>query len=125
MDRRPPRATRTDPLFPDTTLFRSPANRPRIYRGRLRARPRAVGGVAPTYVRARQIAWRWARMAASERWRLNSTGWLLRWPRMRAMVASRVARSLSNPPWVLALSPLGEPGAWPPAGDCKIGRADV
>src|SRR3546814_4644133 len=78
----------------------------------------AVGGVAPTYVRARQIAWRWARMAASERWRLNSTGWLLRWPRMRAMVASRVARSLSKPPWVLALAPLGEPGGWPPAGDC-------
>src|SRR3546814_11291418 len=95
---------------------RHPANRPRIYRGRLRARPRAVGGVAPTYVRARQIAWRWARMAASARWRLDSTGWLMRWPRQQELVASRVARTLSTPPWVLAVAALGRPGGSPPVG---------
>src|SRR3546814_18591589 len=32
---RPPRATRTDTLFPYTTLFRSPANGRTVYRGHL------------------------------------------------------------------------------------------
>src|SRR3546814_16298960 len=31
MIRRPPRSTRTDTLFPDTTLFRSKADRPHVY----------------------------------------------------------------------------------------------
>src|SRR3546814_10990604 len=33
MIRRPPRSTRTDTLFPYTTLFRSPAGRPDAFRG--------------------------------------------------------------------------------------------
>src|SRR3546814_20422502 len=54
MLRRPPRSTRTDTLFPYTTLFRSPYPKP-LRRWRTRAirepksEPRAVGGVAPTY----------------------------------------------------------------------------
>src|SRR3546814_3425631 len=54
MLRRPPRSTRTDTLFPYTTLFRAPYPKP-LRRWRTRAirepksEPRAVGGVAPTY----------------------------------------------------------------------------
>src|SRR3546814_10943140 len=33
MTRRPPRSTRTDPLFPDTTLFRSAAGRLQAHQG--------------------------------------------------------------------------------------------
>src|SRR3546814_17621248 len=54
MIRRPPVATRTDTLFPDTTLFRSArdvdqARQP--HRRRLRA-PGAVGGIRRAQVRA-------------------------------------------------------------------------
>src|SRR3546814_7148850 len=42
MIRRPPRSTRTDTLFPYTTLFRSPP-RPRDGRAALRARPETRG----------------------------------------------------------------------------------
>src|SRR3546814_9623857 len=45
MIRRPPRSTRTDPLFPHTTLFRPP-DTPRPVRA---IAGKAVGGVAPTY----------------------------------------------------------------------------
>src|SRR3546814_9641402 len=38
MIRRPPRSTRTDTLFPDTTLFRSPAPRQRGRRATMRHR---------------------------------------------------------------------------------------
>src|SRR3546814_706093 len=38
MIRRPPRSTRTDTLFPYTTLFRSPGRRPRAAGRRLSAR---------------------------------------------------------------------------------------
>src|SRR3546814_3816831 len=51
MIRRPPRSTRTDTLFPYTTLFRSAASRRRHRRGRRRGRegagrrrPPGVGG---------------------------------------------------------------------------------
>src|SRR3546814_19889169 len=37
MIRRPPRSTRTDTLFPYTTLFRSPPQLRQIYRARYRA----------------------------------------------------------------------------------------
>src|SRR3546814_1433829 len=44
MNRRPPRSTRTDTLFPYTTLFRSP--RPPRWQGRGRGKaPRALRGV--------------------------------------------------------------------------------
>src|SRR3546814_8157429 len=46
MIRRPPRSTRTDPLFPYTTLFRSDAKRKRIRRARRRARLRREFGRA-------------------------------------------------------------------------------
>src|SRR3546814_7033883 len=44
MIRRPPRSTRTDTLFPYTTLFRSPARRPRRRRPRPGAQRPARGG---------------------------------------------------------------------------------
>src|SRR3546814_5328217 len=52
MRRRPPRSTRTDTLFPYTTLFRSPASRAGRAAGALRHRRphgagRAVGGPRP------------------------------------------------------------------------------
>src|SRR3546814_6884470 len=51
MIRRPPRSTRTDTLFPYTTLFRSPfdSGPPNTHAVRLKA----VGGVAPTYCACR------------------------------------------------------------------------
>src|SRR3546814_2345810 len=39
MIRRPPRSTRTDKLFPDTTLFRSPPDRIRLVDGTQRSPP--------------------------------------------------------------------------------------
>src|SRR3546814_12454351 len=51
MIRRPPRSTRTDPLFPYTTLFRSPSAPPAPYAqpmtGRPGATPAAYLGVKP------------------------------------------------------------------------------
>src|SRR3546814_12623085 len=47
MIRRPPRSTRTDTLFPDTTLFRSPSIAPRATR-RCRAAPRERGHDRPS-----------------------------------------------------------------------------
>src|SRR3546814_8844998 len=44
MIRRPPRATRTDTLFPDTTLFRSHRDRPAPARDAARRRRRAALG---------------------------------------------------------------------------------
>src|SRR3546814_5285261 len=49
MMRRPPRSTRTDPLFPYTTLFRSPGklvDEPRHAAGRLMQRLEGVAGEA-------------------------------------------------------------------------------
>src|SRR3546814_2789996 len=56
MIRRPPRSTRTDTLFPYTTLFRSDGRRDALAQGRLAVHHgdqplgvgRRVGGVAPT-----------------------------------------------------------------------------
>src|SRR3546814_7205491 len=48
MIRRPPRSTRTDTLFPYTTLFRSPGRAlPRLRAGGLARGPAAVPGPAP------------------------------------------------------------------------------
>src|SRR3546814_3223170 len=48
MIRRPPRSTRTDTLFPDTTLFRSArAVQPRRNRGRTVERHRRRPGISP------------------------------------------------------------------------------
>src|SRR3546814_4569616 len=55
MLRRPPRSTRTDTLFPYTTLFRSPAQRHRGARRSFR-RGRAPFGTARPPVRARRDA---------------------------------------------------------------------
>src|SRR3546814_5494626 len=53
MIRRPPRSTRTDTLFPYTTLFRSPVGqRPRQAR-RLQGRRRLRGPLRPQHRRAR------------------------------------------------------------------------
>src|SRR3546814_12918906 len=49
MIRRPPRSTRTDTLFPYTTLFRSPCGGPRRFRGRTE---RAAGAARATQCRA-------------------------------------------------------------------------
>src|SRR3546814_7402372 len=46
MIRRPPRSTRTDTLFPYTTLFRSDDQHPADRRARLRRVPRCPGGLA-------------------------------------------------------------------------------
>src|SRR3546814_6712258 len=46
--RRPPRSTRTDPLFPYTTLFRSRGSRQRRCRRRARPRRRGRGTAAST-----------------------------------------------------------------------------
>src|SRR3546814_18110826 len=45
MNRRPPRSTRTDTLFPDTPLFRSAERQGRLYRP-LHRRPRAFRSLA-------------------------------------------------------------------------------
>src|SRR3546814_15231946 len=55
MIRRPPRSTRTDTLFPYTTLFRSAAVEP-VKRGREDPRQRAGGGTAFDVVRAGAVA---------------------------------------------------------------------
>src|SRR3546814_16564847 len=44
MIRRPPRSTRTDTLFPYTTLFRSPGTVPATSRRRCSTRPRRSAG---------------------------------------------------------------------------------
>src|SRR3546814_4899789 len=67
MRRRPPRSTRTDTLFPYTTLFRSPARRPSPCR-RSTGRHRAPCGTAQP---ARRRGWReraaaWVPPGASE-----------------------------------------------------------
>src|SRR3546814_5262889 len=46
MIRRPPRSTRTDTLFPSTTLFRSADGDPRARHGRVRAHDRQLQGRA-------------------------------------------------------------------------------
>src|SRR3546814_10196903 len=48
MIRRPPRSTRTDTLFPYTTLFRSPENR-QSWRNRLKFLHKSVAGFSPTF----------------------------------------------------------------------------
>src|SRR3546814_18990425 len=53
MIRRPPRSTRTDTLFPYTTLFRSRS--PRKIRRSRRSRRTVVG--EPAYSRTRPLAW--------------------------------------------------------------------
>src|SRR3546814_4544634 len=55
MIRRPPRSTRTDTLFPYTTLFRSPRSRARTSgRGRHTSRRAKAGGRAGRRARRRQ-----------------------------------------------------------------------
>src|SRR3546814_10209068 len=54
MIRRPPRSTRTDTLFPYTTLFRSPARRG-WWRRRLRAEGAERGDEAPIECRAGSV----------------------------------------------------------------------
>src|SRR3546814_15701182 len=53
MRRRPPRSTRTDTLFPYTTLFRSMPARLRAARA---ARPAVVHPIAPRVFRTRRVA---------------------------------------------------------------------
>src|SRR3546814_743797 len=60
MIRRPPRSTRTDTLFPYTTLFRSAPDPSRLARPRARARERwtqgdAAGGACPSTGRATRM----------------------------------------------------------------------
>src|SRR3546814_1557946 len=47
MIRRPPRSTRTDTLFPYTTLFRSPTHDYRIPRGCFRRLPQSLSSFLP------------------------------------------------------------------------------
>src|SRR3546814_9376778 len=53
MIRRPPRSTRTDTLFPYTTLFRSPRAGTRIAELERRARDRAAAQIASEHVERR------------------------------------------------------------------------
>src|SRR3546814_9314814 len=53
MIRRPPRSTRTDTLFPYTTLFRSPDQAPDLWRALWRLVPGAQGRRRPTRRNAR------------------------------------------------------------------------
>src|SRR3546814_16700438 len=53
MTRRPPRSTRTDPLLPYTTLFRSPSYRARFGNGHFRHRLEFTDGGS-----ARRSSWR-------------------------------------------------------------------
>src|SRR3546814_15947368 len=77
MIRRPPRLTRTDTLFPDTTLFRSPQGRLRRHRravpGRQRRPAAPDGAAALTAVLPHAAALVGAAMAAPTDRRL---GWL-------------------------------------------------
>src|SRR3546814_33243 len=70
MIRRPPRSTRTDTLFPYTTLFRSPADKPRIRRPAARRKPRFDPGFGLDRLgdfRAEAVRWRKKRFAGDLR----------------------------------------------------------
>src|SRR3546814_2522449 len=51
MNRRPPRFTRTDPLFPNTTLFRSRYRTSRAFQENAWAEPRMSGGRSSSAIR--------------------------------------------------------------------------
>src|SRR3546814_12932919 len=126
MRRRPPRSTRTDPLFPYTTLFRSPtpaflrARRRLVVAGAARYRKRTRPGAQsrvdphvgprtqprPTGTGLRGPGRRGTDPAGGPPARPDGLGWIPL-PRSGQALAQRRARPPSRPPPAPPLTPLG------------------
>src|SRR3546814_2253987 len=101
MIRRPPRSTRTDTLFPYTTLFRSGGTTPETGSQRTMDRPDSVSRVIPPITTIRNTS---AAMARSQREIARGRARLERLPAIQAeivivMAGDLCARRLANPRW--------------------------